>query len=113
MDFLVGAVWTSEPVFTPPFSSGLEPLSGFLEYLAGKGKVKVGLECHSLTRSDKDGYKVSNTERVGFRTRDFYTIALSCGRPSPTEVHMIEFSRLVVSKGQPHKFCTRHLRIPH
>ena len=70
------AMWTAEPVFTPPFSEGPEPLSGFLEYLAKRGKVKVSLECHNLTRSDKEGYKVSNTERVGFNLKDIYTIAL-------------------------------------
>lgn len=70
------AMWTTEPVFTPPFSEGPEPLSGFLEYLAKRGKVKVSLECHNLTRSDKEGYKVSNTERVGFNLKDIYTIAL-------------------------------------
>jgi hypothetical protein len=47
-----------------------------LEYLAKKGKVKVSLECHNLTRSDKEGYKVSNTERVGFNLKDIYTIAV-------------------------------------
>ena len=70
------AMWTTEPAFTPPFSEGPEPLSGFLEYHAKRGKVKVSLECHNLTRSDKEGYKVSNTERVGFNLKDIYTIAL-------------------------------------
>lgn len=62
-------IWTTEPAYEPPFSSDEAKLSDFLVYLEKRGKVKVELECHSLKR-DKSGYKVSNTERVGYRMKD-------------------------------------------
>jgi hypothetical protein len=62
-------VWTTEPAYEPGFPSAPAPLSTFMQFLEGKGKVKVSMECHSLTRSDS-GYTVSNSERVGFRMKD-------------------------------------------
>ena len=94
----------------PAFSEGSEPLSGFVEYLAKKSKVKVSLECHNLTRSDKEGYKVSNTERVGFNLKDIYTMALCSDRPRPSYSAPTSFHGLW--KGQTHKFCTMHHSIP-
>ena len=64
------AVWTCEPTYEPPFPAEQKTLEEFLEYLAKKSKVKVIVECHSLTRNAKDGYSVKNTERVGFRLKD-------------------------------------------
>lgn len=65
----VKGIWATEPAYEPPFSTDEATLSDFLVYLEKRGKVKVKMECHSLTR-DKSGYKVSNTERVGYRMKD-------------------------------------------
>jgi hypothetical protein len=65
------AIWTTEPLYDTRFPSEQMPLSAFLDYLAERGKVKVQVECHTLTRdAKKDEYKISNTERVGFRVKD-------------------------------------------
>ena len=64
------AFWSTDPIYDPPFASEPTTLQTFMEYLAKKGKVKVAIECHAVTRSDKDGYDVSNSERVGFRMKD-------------------------------------------
>ena len=62
-------VWTAEPLHDPPFQAEPTEIERFLDYLAKKGKVKVTVECHSLARRDKEGYVISNTEKVGFRMK--------------------------------------------
>ena len=75
-------VWTTEPLYDPPFQAEPTEIEHFLDYLAKRGKVKVTVECHSLVRREKEGYVVNNTEKVGFRMKSVQSPLATSARRS-------------------------------